>query len=247
MASVHELSAPLSNVLLGPRHGPGVCRTCFNLIDGHDRCYACTRGGDVLDVMAPISYSIGGEQLHHALASYKHPWLSWSRSVSHQLAAILWRHLESHEACLARASALASTSFPLVTTVPSGRADGLDPHPLQTMVGELVGCTKQRHRPLLACTNHQLPLHEFDPDRFSATCPLDGEPVLLIDDTWTTGAHAQGAAAALKRAGAGPVTALVIGRFLNRDYRDNDRRLNAIQTPFEWARCPWCAAAVRQV
>jgi hypothetical protein len=240
MASVQELSAPLSNVLLGPRPGPGVCRTCFNLIDGHDRCYACARGGDVLDLAAPISYSVAGEQLHHALASYKRPWLPWSRPLFDQLAAILWRHLEGHEACLARASGLGTARFPLVTTVPSGRADGLDPHPLQTMAGQVVGYTRQRHQPLLVRTDQQLPLHEFSPDRFLATRRLDGEPVLVIDDTWTTGAHAQGAAAALKRAGSG-------GRFLNRDYRDNDRRLDAMPTPFDWSTCPWCAAAVPQV
>jgi hypothetical protein len=247
MASVQELSAPLSNVLLGPRHGPGVCRTCFNLIDGHDRCYACARGGDVLNLVAPISYSVAGEQLHHALASYKRTWLPWTGALAHQLAAVLWRHLEGHEACLAGASGLGVTAFPLVTTVPSGRADGLDPHPLQALVGEIVGLTRDRHEALLTRAGEALALHEFSPDRFVATRRLDGEPVLLIDDTWTTGANAQGAAAALKRAGAGPVAALVIGRYLNRGYRDNDRRLRAIPAPFDWFACSVCAEHKAQV
>jgi hypothetical protein len=247
MATVQELSAPLSNVLLGPRPGPGVCRTCFNLIDGHDRCYACARGGDVLDLVAPISYSVAGEQLHHALASYKRTWLPWTRPLSDQLAAILWRHLEGHEACLARASALAAAGFALVTTVPSGRADGMDPHPLQPIVGRLVGPTRDRYEALLTRTAEAVALHEFSPDRFVATRPLDGDPVLVIDDTWTTGANAQSAAAALKRAGAGRVAALVIGRHLNRDYRDNDGRLRAIPTPFDWSQCPYCVGDDQQV
>jgi orotate phosphoribosyltransferase len=64
--------------------------------------------------------------------------------------------------------------------------------------------------------------------------------VLLIDDTWTTGANAQSAAAALKDAGAGPVAAVVIGRHLNRDWHENDRRLRALTTPFDWGHCVLC-------
>jgi orotate phosphoribosyltransferase len=65
--------------------------------------------------------------------------------------------------------------------------------------------------------------------------------VLLIDDTWTTGANAQSAAAALKSAGAGPVAAVVIGRHLNREWHENDRRLRGITRPFDWSHCALCA------
>ena len=64
--------------------------------------------------------------------------------------------------------------------------------------------------------------------------------MLLIDDTWTTGASAQSAAAALKAAGAGPVAAVVIGRHLNREWHENDRRLRGITRPFDWSRCALC-------
>jgi hypothetical protein len=74
----------------------------------------------------------------------------------------------------------------------------------------------------------------------AATGALDGEPVLLIDDTWTTGASAQSAAATLKKAGSGPVAAVVIGRHLNRDWGENDRRLRSLPTPFDWNRCAHC-------
>jgi hypothetical protein len=42
----------------------------------------------------------------------------------------------------------------------------------------------------------------WDPRRFTAVRALAGERVLLVDDTWTTGARAQTAAAALLTAGA---------------------------------------------
>jgi orotate phosphoribosyltransferase len=81
----------------------------------------------------------------------------------------------------------------------------------------------------------------FDRGKFEAVRSLHGEAVLLIDDTWTTGASAQTAAAALRHAGAGPVAAVVIGRHLNREWHENDRRLRSIARPFDWDRCALCA------
>ena len=70
--------------------------------------------------------------------------------------------------------------------------------------------------------------------------------MLLIDDTWTTGANAQSAAAALKSAGAERVAAVVIGRHLNREWHENDRRLRGITRPFDWDRCALCAPPARE-
>ena len=240
MATVAQLTAPYGNLLLAPRSGPGVCTRCFNLTDGYPRCYACAHGGNSIEVVAPISYSVAGEQLHHALAAYKRSRAPWARSLLDQLAAVLWRHLTLHEPCLARRAGV--TGFPLVATVPSGDPTRSIPHPLRRIAGELVGPTRDRWVPLLRRSAIRVPLHTFSPDRFLADRRLDGEPVLLLDDTWTTGASAQSAAATLKKAGAGPVAALVIGRHVHRDWSDNDRRLRSLPTPFDWDRCAHCAS-----
>jgi orotate phosphoribosyltransferase len=76
-----------------------------------------------------------------------------------------------------------------------------------------------------------------DPGKFSPTRDLLGESVLLIDDTWTSGANAQSAAGALKSAGAGAVAVLVIGRHVNEDYRNNAARLRSLPRPFNWDVC----------
>jgi hypothetical protein len=52
-----------------------------------------------------------------------------------------------------------------------------------------------------------------DPGRYRAA-PLPGARVALLDDTWTTGASAQSAAAALRLAGAQSVAVIVLGRHL---------------------------------
>ena len=85
--------------------------------------------------------------------------------------------------------------------------------------------------------------HRFDLERYEALADLRWHSVLLIDDTWTTGANAQSSAAALRAAGAGPVAAVVIGRHVNREWHRNDRRLRELERPFSWSRCALCAGA----
>jgi predicted amidophosphoribosyltransferase len=235
---VRELSDVYAEFMVGPRPGPGVCTLCFNLTEGYSRCYACSRVEAWLDVAAPISYSIAGEQLHHILASYKR--LSGVRRLAMELAAVLSRFLDEHEACIARAAGV--PGFQLVATVPSGDRARDEWHPLRWMVDELVGPTRRRHERLLRRSQLSIDPRAFSPEKYAAARSLEGEPVLLIDDTWTTGANAQSAGAALKRAGAGRVAAVVIGRHLNREWHENDCRLRRLARAFEWERCALCAS-----
>lgn len=238
MPSVRELSALYENVMLGPRAGPDVCARCFNFTAGYTHCYACAHSQSVLDAVVPVSYSVGREQLHHALASYKRLDGDVARRLQAILAAILWRFLAQHEPCVARAAG--ATRFELVTTVPSSDRARDREHPLRHIVGELVGPTRSRYQRVLRRTDVEVPARTFSHDKFGATRRLGDEPVLLIDDTWTTGTSAQSAAAALKAAGAGPVAAVVIGRHLNREWHENDRRLRGIGRPFQWESCALC-------
>ena len=239
MPSVRELTALYENVMLGPRRGSGVCGTCFNFTDGYARCYACDHGRLVLDAVAPISYSVAREQLHHALASYKRLDGDVARRLGASLAAIVWRFLAEHERCLAQAAG--TDRFELVTTVPSGDRSRDERHPLRWIVGELVAPTRVRYERLLWRSEVDVPQRSFSAKKFAAPTPIDGRSVLLIDDTWTTGASAQSAAAALKTAGAGPVAAVVIGRHLNREWHENDKRIRGIARPFDWSKCALCA------
>ncbi len=132
----------------GPQPGPDVCARCFDLTDGGTRCYHCSHDGDWVDAMAPISYSIGGEQLHHALAGYKRHAGHEARYLTAGLAAVLWRHLREHERCLARAAGVAG--FDVVTTVPSSDAGRDGTHPLHRLVGELVKPLVPRYERLLS-------------------------------------------------------------------------------------------------
>lgn len=98
-----------------------------------------------------------------------------------------------------------------LAVVPTG-AGRPGPHPLLRLVSpylRLPGC------PLALRPGRQG--RDLDPDRFQVLARPAGASVLLLDDTWVSGASAQSAAAALKLAGARHVAVIVLGRHLNPD------------------------------
>jgi hypothetical protein len=157
--------------------------------------------------------AVKGEQLARDLWVYKNgpsDGIRWPPRLG--LAAVLWRSIELHEQCLAAAARV--SGFSIVTTVPStsGRAD----EPIAAVAG-MIGATQGRYQRLL-WSNPQVP-NNRDPrsDRYAPLRSLAGESVLLLDDTWTSGAHAQSAAATLRAAGAYAVGIWAIGRHFNRE------------------------------
>lgn len=65
--------------------------------------------------------------------------------------------------------------------------------------------------------------------------------ILLIDDSWITGAHVQGVASALKAAGAQDVSIFTVARVLDPRWSANHKFMQARfgENAFDWARCPW--------
>lgn len=152
-----------------------------------------------------------------------------------QPAAVLWRFLALHEECISHHCAV--PGFAIVTTAPS--TSGRTGHPLRAMAAEMVQATRDRYRDLLTPTPEAARLgRTASPTRCTAAA-LRGESVLLIDDTWATGNHAQSAAAALKAAGAGGVAVVVLGRHLNLEYATTaDHVEQARLRRFAWDVCP---------
>jgi hypothetical protein len=236
--SIHEVSAPYANFMLNPAPAAaGVCSTCWTFHDpGFDECYRCGHQPNDADVVVPITYSVGNGQMHHSLRHYKDGATRRIRDrFTLELAAVLWRFLLGHEYCVATAAN--AREFSLLTVVPSATTQRDDSRwRLRYLVGEVVDHTAERFEGVLRPTDSGTPGHQYDPSRYQARRPLDGDDVLLIDDTWTTGGSVQAAAYALKRAGARTVGVVVMGRHINREYGDNDERLRQLP-PFRWDSC----------
>lgn len=239
--TIAELTAAYAQDMITPRRGADVCGRCFDLIDRGDLCWSCVRGGNPrLDAFAPVSYSVSGSRLHAALIDYKHPERSSAARLRHELTAVLHRYLDLHEHCLAHRAGV--QRFDLITTVPSGDRRCDDVHPLHRIAAAL----DTRHERVLSRTPRSIDAHRFQPDRYRVSGPSpEGAAVLLIDDTWTTGASMHSAAHALRAAGARVVAGLVIGRFLNRDWHANEARLQALAGRFRWEDCAVHVPATR--
>lgn len=252
MATVAELTEPYGSFLIHPlKAGTGVCAVCRTAVSGtYPRCYPCneaakTAGAQLADVVVPISIAVKGEQLATELWRYKNQADQQARAVLQlRLAAVLWRFLDGHEACVADSAGV--PQFDYVTVVPS--TSGRDDHPLREIVGKIVGPTRDRYADLLISNPELPPDRGVHPDRFLPNEDEDvtDAAVLLIDDTWTQGGHAQSAAWTLKQAGATCVAVVVIGRHFVPSFGDNAKYLKAARSAsFSWDHCcvhtagPW--------
>ncbi|HEX6341894.1 hypothetical protein [Umezawaea sp.] len=241
--TVTRLSEPYENFLLRPPSaGPGVCATCWRDVASGTHCDRCREHVAaaphlLADVVVPIALAVSGKQFADELGQYKNSRRhDVRRRLGLGLAAVAERFTATHETCLAGAG-----RFDIVTTVPSAR--GRAPHPLATIVGRTMSTTRERYRALLEPGSRTAAGRTFAVDRFTCSEPLSGRRVLLVDDTWTTGASAQSAAAALRLAGASTVATLVLGRRFDVEFQPelSARYLaRAGARRFDWETCCLC-------
>lgn len=113
----------------------------------------------------------------------------------------------------------------LITQVPSTSTEpGRDPQALaaaiESAVKELPGLAPYQSV-LGVGQSDSGTSRSLDPGRFPVTDPdsVAGRHVLLVEDTWVTGASVQSAAVSLHRAGAARVTVLCVARMLREEWK----------------------------
>ena len=212
----HDLSRLVLAVgpsLSAPQPGvAGLCRVCRGpSARSRALCFQCELhlqcgDGSLADVVLPVVLAPKGSHIARYLWQYKSPKPSAEASAAREvLLALLLVFLRDHGACGWRSAGFDGPSHVAVVPTARGRP-GV--HPLRRLLApylgwpwaELAARPDQRER-------------DLDPDRFDAALVRDAR-VLLVDDTWTTGASAQSAAMALRRAGARSVVTVVIGRHI---------------------------------
>jgi hypothetical protein len=205
------LSAP-------PPGAPGLCRTCFGpAAAGRVRCFQCElhgqcAPGSLASVVLPAAYAVKGSAHARWLWTYKssQPGAAAARQA---LTVLLLVFLREHGPCLwHRAGWVSRRAGPThLAVVPSSRGRG-GVHPLRVLAEPYL---RLPWAALAARPGADGRARDLDPERFTAP-RLDGARVLLLDDTWTTGASIQSAAMTLRAAGAAGVAAVVLGRHLGR-------------------------------
>jgi len=163
------------------------------------------------DIVLPVAYALKGSVHARRLWQYKcadaPP--DDQATAADLLLALLLVFLRDHFSCVSRSAGSGPPTH--VAVVPTARGRPGE-HPLRSLIApylnwpwiDLSARPDQRER-------------DLDPRRFSAMPVNPDSRVLLIDDTWTTGASAQSAAMALRDAGAGSVATVVIGRHVSGD------------------------------
>lgn len=224
-ARVEDYTDPyLGTYTTAPAAGPGVCAICHRPTGaGWQNCYSCNRTTAQVSMptrlIVPISlYAIPG-QLHSVLRGYKDSPDSEVRSRhSTQVAAMVGRFFQRHRSCIETKAGL---EIDILTVVPSTRSrEGH--HPLEAALRRVVGL-RPLLRPLLTRGTGAVAHVQADPHAYIASAEAQGRRILLVDDTFTTGARIQSAAHALAAAGATVVGALVVGRVIDPDYDDDSR------------------------
>ncbi len=200
------LSAP-------PPAAAGLCASCRTPVrPGRTRCYLCNEyrmclPGLLPDVVVPVAYAAKGGPHATNLWRYKSggPGAEVARAA---LSALLLVFLRDHGRCVWRRAGMPGPSH--VAVVPSCRGrPGV--HPLQALAAPCLTLPWVR----LSLARRGEPVARYpDPHRFSSE-RIAGASVLLLDDTWTSGASATSAAAALRLAGARSVAVIVLGRHLD--------------------------------
>jgi hypothetical protein len=195
-----------------PLTEPGSCAVCRGPArPGFARCYQCDRHeragrGLLADTVVPISYAVKGTELAADLWRYK-SWSAPSPAARTSLLALLLVFLHDHGACVWSQAGMAAPDRLAVVPTGGGRPG---PHPLLGLVSPYLRLPRARLDIRPGTQGRELNVNRFRTDQSA-----DGGRVLLIDDSWVSGASAQSAAAALKLAGARHVAIVVLGRHVD--------------------------------
>lgn len=192
------------------------CATCAGPVaTGFARCFHCsshlrTAGGLLADAVVPVGYAVRGSALAEDLWRYKSCTGSAREAAEAgaRLRALLLVFLREHGREVWRAAGM--TAPRAVAIVPSGRGRRGE-HPL----GEMAGCLRLPRVPVAVAPGRSVRCRDLDPGWLRVPGRIGGLDVLLIEDTWVSGASAQSAAVALKLAGATRVATVVLGRHVN--------------------------------
>jgi hypothetical protein len=177
---------------------------------GYVRCFQCelhaqSAPGLLAATVAPVAYAVKGSPLARDLWLYK-AGRPESGAAGSRLLLLLLAFLHDHGARVWRLAGMARPSHACV--VPSGRGRP-GPHPLRALAAPYLALPWVSMHPRPGADPWA---RSLDAGRFRAGPEAAGAEVLLLDDTWASGASAQSAAVALKLAGARAVAVVVIGR-----------------------------------
>jgi hypothetical protein len=230
------------------------CAVCATPVTGFRLCYQCQRRRGrtgLADATGFLAYAVAGQQSGYVMQGYKtRPPVPEHQAI---VTLLVLLGLARHAGCAEHTGGAGSAGgegsaggavragVPVThwATVPSLPARPGE-HPLHAIASRLA---PGREVTLAAADEVDYP-RDLDPGHFRAAAALPaGAHVLLVDDTWARGGHAQSAVLALRAAGAARVSVLVAARWINGDFGGNAAFIGGLaDRDYDPAICPWTGA-----
>jgi hypothetical protein len=233
-----KLAASSALALRNVLHEPAVtCATCAVPVAGYALCPACLSQRrsclPLADRVASMVYAVKPDsRAYRVVLGYKAARPGPGNVDA--MRALLTLGLRAHGSCLMDLAGSGGMGW---AVVPSTRGSG-------ALVDLVRGLARRPEAELPVACADAAAGRSVQPQRWAlpsmARVP---EHVLLIDDSWVSGGHAQSLAAAFKLAGVPQVSVLTVARVLDPAWAPTPafvrRRLDA--AVFDWRRCPWTA------
>jgi hypothetical protein len=219
------------------------CRTCRTPVTGGwPRCYPCNEqlrqfSSGLADHTAFLTYAIEGAQSAFTMYRYKDETPS---ETPHRIVTLLTlTGLLLHTECLNRVAGLPVTAW---VAVPSLRGR-LNTHPLRNILAPFTPGQEIPATPRITTGSRNTDAGLFHMPRLPS-----GSHVLVIDDTWASGSHAQSMALSARAAGAERISVLIVARWIKPEFAENRRfiteHLNKLYDPRV---CPWDTSACQLI
>lgn len=223
--SVEYPASPLESYLVPPpRVGEGdVCPNCRSW--RHARFPMCSNCmeiehdlGRVYPVI-PISIYRRQSFFRNWLKFYKEDGAQGSSSYARNLTEVFDRFVRAQSAALLRRYGRVD----LVVPVPSSGRQA--PSPLSSLVTQVVWTHLGVPTQSIEYTSSAIGHRTANGAAFKVPSSLSGRRALIVDDVYTTGAHAQSAAYAVGESGAEVVAILVLARRVNPEFNEASQRV----------------------
>lgn len=214
----------------------GLCALCRTPTGGSEFCFNCLRAPARPDAAGFTSYAIDNAPSGNDMHRYKN-WPPNTQALDG--VRLLLEHGLAHLGC---AEALAGTGLDAVAVIPSRthHVPGT-PSPLQRL------CSRTLPRDLptvgLSPTPGSTSDRRVRVDAFDIGDCRDLSHVLIIDDTWVSGAAMLSAVWGIRGRGVERVSVLALARWLNRQYSFTDAFIRRVDSARAWRRpqdvCPF--------
>ncbi|HZM81409.1 MAG TPA: hypothetical protein VFC19_37255 [Candidatus Limnocylindrales bacterium] len=224
----------LRNTVREPRI---TCHVCATPVDGYKQCIPCHKheaeyGPRLADAVCALTYAIRGKQSAYAMLGYKA-----ARPLKEHHAVVSLLALSGigfHGTCAGVLAGMPVTHWATVPSLPQKQGT----HPFHGIVSSAL--PRDAEITLLASPDVADPRTTAADHFTTAATLLPHSHVLVLDDTWAQGGHAQSTALTLRRASATKVSIMTVARWLNPGFGSNSEFVSErLSKDFDPRRCPW--------